>query len=130
MTNKARLQLESSHRNHYDGTTGTSSVGGESSQQANHPALADTMKTYGLTDDSSHLIELSAKQGPPVHSKPLENLTDRQLADTVRMVLRSDIMLETICCAARDRIIKLSREVDELRDQISELRCRIAGEAP
>lgn len=81
----------------------------------NPDELESTMKKYGLTDDSSHLIELSAKQGPPVPGKPLDNLTDRQLADAVRMVLRSDIMLETICCAARDRIVKLSEQIEQLK---------------
>lgn len=71
-----------------------------------------TMETYGLIDGSSHLIELSLKQGTSVPGKPLDNLTDRQLADAIRMVIRSDIMLETLCCAARDRIMLLSLQVE------------------
>lgn len=78
----------------------------------NPSKLESTMKAYGLTDTSIPLIELSRNQGPDVHGKPLNNLTDSQLADAVRMVLRSDIMLETICCAARDRIMLLSLQVE------------------
>lgn len=56
--------------------------------------LESTMKAYGLTDTSIPLIELSRNQGPDFLGKPLNNLSDRQLADAIRMVLCSDIMLQ------------------------------------
>lgn len=41
--------------------------------------------------------------------------SDQEIATMVRMLMRSDLMHEAVCVAARDRIAKLSREVAMLR---------------
>lgn len=49
--------------------------------------------------------------------------SDEWVANAVRMLMRTDLDHESICCAARDRIMRLSLLVDELthqRDQTHE----------
>lgn len=48
-------------------------------------------------------------------------LSDHQIGDMVRMLMRGDIEHEAVVCAARDRIFHLSEEVDRLRALIGEV---------
>jgi len=43
------------------------------------------------------------------------DMSDEWVADRVRMLSRSDLDHETICCAARDRIMRLSIQLRNLR---------------
>lgn len=45
-------------------------------------------------------------------------LSDREVARRVRMLTRSDLDHEFVCCLARDRIMALVKENEELRVRI------------
>ena len=45
--------------------------------------------------------------------------SDIEVAGRVRMLLRSDLNHEFVCCAARDRIMYLSQENARLREQLA-----------
>lgn len=50
----------------------------------------------------------------------LDLMTDAEMATKVRMLTRFDLDHELVCVAGRDRIIKLSRELQQLRDAVAE----------
>jgi hypothetical protein len=47
-------------------------------------------------------------------------LSDEEMAGTVRMLLRSDVFHEAICVGARDRILCLTQENTALRKQLKD----------
>lgn len=51
------------------------------------------------------------------------HMSDEWIADRVRMLVRTDLWHEAICTAGRDRIMRLSLEVAELRREVREWLC-------
>ncbi len=52
-------------------------------------------------------------------------MADKEVADAVRMLGRSDIAHEVVCCAGRDRIMKLSAAIAERDATIAALRAEV-----
>lgn len=52
----------------------------------------------------------------------LGHLTDEEMADSVRMLMRGDLDHEIICCAARDRIKCLMYEKERLLELVRAVR--------
>jgi hypothetical protein len=50
-------------------------------------------------------------------SESFEDMSDERIAYRVRMLTRSDIDHELVCVAARDRVLKLSKELREMERQ-------------
>lgn len=50
-----------------------------------------------------------------------QHFTDEQIADRVRMLMRTDFDHEATCTLARDRIASLARERDQLREFVEQL---------
>lgn len=46
------------------------------------------------------------------------HLSDLEMAGKVRMLMRMDLDHEAVCCGARDRIMYLSQQVDELSQHV------------
>lgn len=59
-----------------------------------------------------HQMREKARRGLP---EAFADMSDEWVADRVRMLLRNDIWHEAICTAGRDRIMRLSLEVERLR---------------
>jgi len=59
----------------------------------------------------------------PVEHHAFGTMSDEWVANRVRMLMRQDIWHEAICCASRDRIMRLSLEVERLREVFEEA-CR------
>lgn len=50
------------------------------------------------------------------------HMSDEWVADRVRMLMRSDLDHEAMCCAARDRIMRLALRITELEALIETTR--------
>jgi hypothetical protein len=70
-----------------------------------------------------HQMREKARRGLP---EAFAEMSDEWIADRVRMLLRNDIWHEAICTAGRDRIMRLSLEVERLRAAL----CEIASADP
>lgn len=57
-----------------------------------------------------------------------DDMTDERLATEVRMLMRNDLLHEAVVCAARDRILKISRELANLRAERDAVCGLIAGD--
>lgn len=55
----------------------------------------------------------------PVDHQAFGNMSDEWIADRVRMLMRQDIWHEAICAAGRDRIMRLSLEVERLKIELA-----------
>lgn len=51
----------------------------------------------------------------------LPHLTDKEMADSVRMLMRGDLDHEMVCCGARDRIMCLMHEKAQLLALLKEI---------
>jgi hypothetical protein len=60
---------------------------------------------------------------------PFSERTDEWLANELRMLSRHDLYHEAFCSAARDRIMRLSMQVAELRGVVDVLKSRAAPSA-
>jgi hypothetical protein len=58
-------------------------------------------------------------------SKPYSHLSDTEIASKVRMLTRSDLDHELVVCAARDRIMSLTAERDELARKLGEAEAKL-----
>lgn len=59
-------------------------------------------------------------------NETLGDKSDEWIASEIRMLMRGDLWHEAICIAARDRIMRLSLQVAELRGVVSALKERSA----
>lgn len=59
------------------------------------------------------------------HEISCPNLSDKEVASRVRMLSRNDLDHEHVCLMARDRIMALSKEKEELIMIIGELQSKI-----
>lgn len=50
-----------------------------------------------------------------------QDMSDEQVANKVRMLMRSDWDHEHVCCLVRDRIASLARERDQLREFVEQV---------
>lgn len=48
--------------------------------------------------------------------------SDKEMASQIRMLMRSDLFHEAVVCAARDRIMCLSKEKEQLEQQLKNVR--------
>jgi hypothetical protein len=62
-----------------------------------------------------------ARRQKPEHDA-FGHMSDEWVADRVRMLVRRDLWHEAICCASRDRIMRLSLEVERLRAEVGRAR--------
>lgn len=61
----------------------------------------------------------------PVDHHAFGHMSDEWIADRVRMLMRQDMWHEAICSAGRDRIMRLSLEVERLKAELKEAtRCK------
>jgi hypothetical protein len=66
----------------------------------------------------AHMIEKAARSGGP-KMEAHGTMSDEWVADRVRMLSQNDIDHEAICCAARDRIMRLTLQVRSLESRLA-----------
>lgn len=87
--------------------------------------LAERMRAAGLyfpnrpelSEADRRGLRAKHRSNSPTHDKEAHgDKSDEWIANAVRMLMRTDLDHEAICCASRDRIMRLSLEVERLKE--------------